>query len=98
MRGSLHAHIMLWLDPNQDLEAIFNEITASYPCTYKQDHDGTLVPDIPTSPAEPGAKQSVVSELCQLVAKKQQHRCATSRTLQQVHMQHMHLLASQAHP
>jgi hypothetical protein len=73
-RGSLHAHIMLWLAGTpEEKDVVFNSITASYPCLYKQDQAGEWEPDIPPQPAD-GEQPSVVRELCRLVQRKQVHR------------------------
>jgi hypothetical protein len=68
-RGSLHAHILLWLESKEEAEMVGQEITASMPCTYTQD---VTDPDNPVwRPNIPAADKSMVSRLCA----KQKHTC-----------------------
>jgi hypothetical protein len=77
-RGSLHAHILLWVD-DADLARVTAEITATR-CKYK--NVGTpdapnYVPDLPQAAEEQGS-MSAALHLLLLVDRKQIHRCRDS--------------------
>ena len=77
-RGSLHAHILLWVDA-ADAERVASEITATR-CKYKNISDDPenpiYVPDLPV--AVPGAPACSAAELFDLVEAKQIHKCRDS--------------------
>ena len=75
-RGSLHAHILLWVD-KEDAKRVEREITATR-CKYKLATalDGCpYVPDIPEWSAD--GQPSVAEQLYLLVSNKQVHNCRT---------------------
>lgn len=62
-RGSLHAHIILWVQAS-DIDRVSNEITAAIPADYDETtQDFVLPPD------------SISKSLLNLVVSKMQHRC-----------------------
>jgi hypothetical protein len=68
-RGSLHAHILLWVD-ERDIESVAMEITASYP--------GRVMPSLEDENKYiriPPTPSSVEEHLYYLVARKQMHKC-----------------------
>lgn len=72
-RGSLHAHILLWVHP-EDMPRVKQEITATR-CKYKevQAADGAIThtPDLPDDP--------VADRLYMLVERKQMHKCRDTK-------------------
>jgi hypothetical protein len=75
-RGSLHAHILLWLDA-ADVDKVCNEIVACLPCCYEQVpmRDGSVLHEPVRPPADDG---SIVSSLIKIVERKMKHRCDES--------------------
>jgi hypothetical protein len=69
MRGSLHVHILLWLDP-ADVDRVTNEIMASLPLQHVQDATGKWVPVYPTE-QEQDLPQAI---LYRQVQRKQLHK------------------------
>lgn len=72
-RGSLHAHILLWIHPD-DLPQVSQEITASR-CRYKwaaaTDGTETWLPDVPEDDA-------TAHDLYRTVLRKQMHTCRST--------------------
>ncbi len=81
-RGSLHAHILLWVEP-EDAERVASEITATR-CRYKRDEeDQAWVDDVPRTPRSDGTgghtdvltEMNPAERLLRLVDRKQLHKC-----------------------
>jgi hypothetical protein len=73
-RGSLHAHILLWVDP-ADLPRVSQEITATK-CRYQSvpGADGSAVHKPHLDPAD-----NTANKLFELVDAKQMHTCRSSK-------------------
>jgi hypothetical protein len=85
-RGSLHAHIMLWVHPD-DVERTTNEIQAFIPADYDECTD-TFIP--PTSPED--------LMLFRLVARKQLHVCRPDGCCEKGHCKYRFPFAVQTTP
>ena len=65
-RGSLHAHILLWIDP-VDQDRVKNEISAFVPAEWDAATDSFIEPD--------ASKEPERHALYKMVMRKQMHRC-----------------------
>lgn len=75
-RGSLHAHILLWVG-EADKARVGQEILGCYPCPYIPvfSADGNTIVDWqPQIPPDDGSPQSRV---CAMITRKQVHHCST---------------------
>ena len=77
-RGSLHAHILLWMESEAEADRVASEITASMPCVYREEVGPGGVPVLRPVIPDP-EDDSMVSRLCRMVMTKQRHTCSAAK-------------------